>query len=127
MNKRVAFFAVALAIGWSLGAACGLFAARHSRWMPGHGNPKHLEKRLIRDLHLNSEQQARLHGILEAHRQRRDQLFAEVRPKLDALRDSFRHDLRAILTPEQIPLFERLDAELEARRKRFEEKHIFPR
>lgn len=73
-------------------------------------------ERMKRDLSLNDQQAAQIRTILEETRNEYRQLRAEVRPRYDAVRQSARTRIRALLTPEQQQKFDARVAEHDARR-----------
>jgi len=82
--------------------------ARHPRppAPPRHGLPPHLRDAL----ELSVEQDQRIDAILADYRPRTDALFDRIMPEVQALTDSMRAEIRAVLTPEQQAVFDRLEA-----------------
>lgn len=74
------------------------------------------EKRghLLDRLDLTTDQRARIDGILERRRQQTDRFWSEAGPTLDAIMDSTRAEIRAVLTPEQRDEYDRLRRERKA-------------
>jgi Spy/CpxP family protein refolding chaperone len=73
-------------------------------------------ERMKRDLDLNEQQATQIRAILDQTRDEYRQLRAEVRPRYDAVRQSARTKIRALLTPEQQQRFDAKVAERDARR-----------
>ena len=73
-------------------------------------------EQMKRDLNLNEQQAGQIRAILDETREEYRQLRAEVRPRYDAVRQSARTKIRALLTPEQQQKFDAKIAERDARR-----------
>ncbi len=69
-------------------------------------------------LSLTDEQHGKISVILDETRTKLTQLREETRPKFEAVRNETREKIRPLLNSDQLKKFERLDAELEARRKK---------
>lgn len=69
-----------------------------------------------RDLKLNEQQTTDIKVILDQTGNDYRALRGEVRPRYDAIRQSARTRIRAMLTPEQQQLFDAKEAERDARR-----------
>lgn len=76
------------------------------------------EKRghLLDRLDLTQDQRARIDTILERRRAQTDRFWTEAGPTLEAITDSTRAEIRAVLTPEQRELHDRLRRERKAQR-----------
>lgn len=70
--------------------------------------------RLLDRLDLSQDQRARVDAILERRRAQTDRFWAEAGPTLEAIMDSTRAEIRAVLTPEQRELHDRLRRERKA-------------
>jgi hypothetical protein len=82
--------------------------ARHPRPSsppPRPGFPPHLRV----ELQLTAEQNRRLDEILAGYRPRTDELFDRIMPRVQALTDSMRAEIRAVLTPSQQEIFDRME------------------
>ena len=75
-------------------------------------------ERMKRDLSLSDQQATEIRAILDETSNGFRSLRAEVRPRYDALRQSSRTRIRALLTPEQQQRFDQKAAERDARRDR---------
>ena len=82
----------------------------------GRHNKEELFESLKRDLSLNDNQATEVRAILDQTRNEYRALRTEVRPRYDALRQKARSRIRALLTPEQQPLFDAKAAERDAQR-----------
>jgi Spy/CpxP family protein refolding chaperone len=82
-----------------------------------------MRARFERQLKLTPDQKAKVDAIFQAGRQQMDQIYAEIRPRLEALRDSTSVQIRQLLTPEQQLKFDKLEAK---RRQHFEERFGHP-
>lgn len=66
---------------------------------------------LFETLELTPDQQAQVDAVIERRREQMDLFWKEHKPLLDAVMDSARVEIRAILTPEQREREERFRAE----------------
>jgi Spy/CpxP family protein refolding chaperone len=73
-------------------------------------------ERMKRDLELSEQQATQIRAILDQTRDDYRQLRAEVRPRYDAVRQSARTKIRALLSPDQQKKFDARVAERDARR-----------
>jgi len=71
---------------------------------PPHGLPPGLRE----ELHLTPDQATRIEEILDRSRARTDVVLDQFLPRLRAVTDSIRAEVRAVLTPEQQKRFDRL-------------------
>jgi len=93
------------------------------RW----GNPPdHIVEKMKVKLNLTPEQQESIRTILsetfEQYNAIREEINPKIRPRFDAARQQGRERIRAVLTPEQLPIFEEMvkeqDRQREEERKR---------
>ena len=63
--------------------------------------------------HLTAEQDQQIHQILEKNRPRTEAIIGQFMPRLRAVTDSVRGEIRAVLTPDQQKDFDRLHPPLE--------------
>ena len=113
-------FVLGVAISVFVGRWCAPFAFH--RW-GGRGQFQHqMLKRFTAKLKLTPDQQQRVAAILEDKRTKIDALRAEMRPKFEEIRNGTRTEIRQVLTPEQQQKFDVMDAEFDARMKRFRER-----
>lgn len=103
------------------GAAGGsiITARLHSHERPGsnshHGSDWYVE--LLEDeLDLTEVQEDSLRAVLSRHRQKIDAMYAELGPRMDAMRDTIRADVRRLLTPEQQQRYQAVTARLDRER-----------
>ena len=61
---------------------------------------------LTRELTLNDEQSTAMRAILDRTRDDYKAVCADVRPRYDTVRERAREQMRALLTPDQKPLFD---------------------
>ena len=118
-----AVFALGCATGALLDSAYRLRAgaARHNS-RGGKRDPAHAFEKLQRELNLDERQAAEVRKILDETRDGYRTLRSETRPRFDAIRESARTRIRALLTPEQPQRFDARVAEMDARRKDDEKK-----
>jgi hypothetical protein len=112
------------------GVAHRLYTVRSVASAEGHGgpppdrkqNPEDVRKRVVTEmrdrLHLDPAQVQRLDTIFDQTREQFDQLFQRRNQEARALRDNQNEQIRKMLKPEQIPLYEQLRAERDAQRRR---------
>ena len=115
---------ISLIIGLALGTAFGQWRSRenfHHRWKKGpEAMRQHMVEKFSKELHLNSEQKKQVAAIFEAKHPQMVELQKEMKPKLDALRNSTQAEVRKILTPEQEKKLDALNAKMDERwQKRF--------
>ncbi|MBI3724071.1 hypothetical protein HY251_08990 [bacterium] len=75
---------------------------RHHR----RGGPKMMVAEIGDALKLDAAQREKVTAICEARKPEFDDIFKEIGPKMEAVRRALENDVRAILTPEQLPRFE---------------------
>lgn len=113
--QGIALLALAFVVGALGGMATERMRASRARpapreWMPMRGGlPPGFD-----GLDLTPEQQEQIQAIFRASRPRTDSVLHASLPRLEAIRDSVRGEIRAVLTPEQQRLFD----EMEMRRPR---------
>ena len=107
--------AISLLIGFGAGAVYGQWHARanfREHWKHG-GMKEHLLKRFSSELHLTPEQQTQVAAIFDARHPQMMALQAEMRPQFEALRNSTQAEIRKVLTPDQMPKFNEMNARME--------------
>ncbi|CDM64369.1 hypothetical protein [Pyrinomonas methylaliphatogenes] len=110
----IAVFILGCATGAALSSLYHLKASSNARQM---GNKKEaFFDELRRDLSLTDEQAAQIRLILDQTNEQFRQLRAEVRPRYEAIRQSARARIRAVLNPEQRAIFDAKIAQKDARR-----------
>ncbi|MBV9957308.1 MAG: hypothetical protein JO360_02770 [Acidobacteria bacterium] len=82
----------------------------------GRGGKADGFERMKRDLNLNEQQSTQIRAIVDQTRNDYRSLRTEVRPRYDAIRQSARTRIRALLDPEQQQRFDARMAERDARR-----------
>lgn len=112
---RVRFQGIALlAIAFVVGALGGMAVERvrasrarpaPSEWMPMRGGLPHG----FTALNLTPEQQERIQAIFRSSRPRTDSVLQASLPRLEAIRDSVRAEIRAVLTPDQQRTFDEME------------------
>lgn len=117
MNRK-AFWVVAMVflLGVAVGAMGFYFA---NRQVTAVGKRATVLEKLTTELSLTPAQQAQLSSILEESKKHYDEIYAPIRPQVEAVRQQGRQKIRVILTPEQLVKFEQHLREIdEARAKR---------
>lgn len=103
------------------GAAGGsiLTSRLHSHERPGshsHRGSDWYVELLEDELELTEVQEDSLRAVLSRHRQKIDAMYAELGPRMDAMRDTIRADVRRLLTPEQQQRYQAVTARLDRER-----------
>ena len=103
-----------------VGVLIGWFASTRSFEGSGHGPRKdRLIEKFSGELSLTPEQKEKVRAVLEAKREQYRTMREELRPKFDAVRVSSREEIEKLLTPEQIPLFRKMEAEWKERKEKY--------
>lgn len=119
MNRKAIFSVVAVFVLGALLGGLGVYA-----WTQRvHGAPvvhtkKSSVERLTDVLSLTAPQQEQVRAILGDTKGRFDATYDTIRPQMDSIRQQGRQQIRAILTPEQLPRFEEHLRQLDEERKR---------
>ncbi len=112
-----AVFALGCATGALLDSAYRLRAgAARGEGRAGKRDPGRMFERMRRDLELDDRQAAEVRKVVDETGNEYRALRSEVRPRFDAIRQSARTRIRALLTPEQQKRFDARVAEKDARR-----------
>lgn len=88
----------------------------------GHSDRRTTIERFADQLGVTNEQRARIDPILEETRERMSDVYARYRPEWEAVVDSARAKIEAVLTPEQVEEYRALLAEQERRESRERER-----
>jgi len=110
----LAVFVLGLGIGW---AGAAQQAIRDNRLRDGADLMeirRRLDEEFMRSLDLGAEQRARFVTAREAAFRQMDGLLARLRPEADLVFQQFDQDIRPILSPRQLAVYDRI--ELERRR-----------
>lgn len=115
--------AVLLVLMFAAGLAVGLAAERYALHRGSDAEPRESERRgrstierFADDLGITEEQQALIDPILVETRERLSAVSDRVRPEWEAVVDSARARIEAVLTPEQVERYRALLEDQEARR-----------
>jgi Spy/CpxP family protein refolding chaperone len=111
----VVVFVLGLVTGVSLDSVYRLRSGNEREASKGRDKDKIFE-RMKSDLNLNEQQATQIRAILDQTGEEYKQLRAECKPRYDAVRQSARTKIRALLTPEQQQKFDAKVAERDARR-----------
>lgn len=84
---------------------------------PAPGDVRTMRGRLAEHLALDPTQRTRLDSILDARSARISSVMQPVKPRLDAINDSARADIAAMLTPEQRQRYEQWYRDMKARQR----------
>ena len=105
MNRKAL---LVVAIVFVLGVAVGAmgFYLASNQVVAGGDRRATLVERLTMELSLTPEQQGQLTAILDESKKRYDEIYAPIRPQVDAVRQQGRQKIRAILNAEQLAKFE---------------------
>ena len=88
------------------GALVGGVVCRLRPPMGGGRDPGGMIQHLTRELDLSRPQQDSIKAVLERWRPAMDSAWAEVRPRIETVRDSIRSDIATHLTAEQVAKYE---------------------
>ncbi|MGD1044351.1 MAG: hypothetical protein ABR936_03360 [Bacteroidota bacterium] len=97
-------------LSFILGALCGWFVQDRVFIKTGH-TPPDFQKMLTERLHLDGGQIAQVDSILDARRQQMD----VHRKRMLAMRDTIQMEIRRVLSPEQVKLFDAIIQEINER------------
>jgi Spy/CpxP family protein refolding chaperone len=99
-----------LAVVFVIGAFAGAAFERAREARPGAPPPagEGVPPAWREQLRLTADQDRQIHEILEKNRPRADAVLDQFLPRLRAMTDSVRAEVRTVLTPEQQELFDRL-------------------
>jgi Spy/CpxP family protein refolding chaperone len=113
-----ALFALGCATGALLDSAYRLRAGAARTEGRGRrgGDSEEVFEKMRRDLDLTEEQAVSVRRILDSTRDNYRELRAETRPRFDAIRQSARTRIRALLTPAQQQRFDAKVAQMDAHR-----------
>ncbi len=108
-------FVIGVASGLAIGRATGSRGGPPHREPPRDGPPRGrmqgLPPALRERLDLTRDQERRIEALLEGNRARTDAVLDEYLPRLRALTDSLRVQVRAELTPAQQVTFDQMEKE----------------
>ncbi len=122
-RRALLLVAIVFLLGIALGAV-GTYLSAGRWWTPPRvgQNPRvrrvRLVEQLTRELRLTADQQQKLDGILAEMQAKFKALHEQMAPQSDQLRQQGRAQIRAILTPEQLPKFEDFLRRMDEERKR---------
>ena len=122
LNRSKLYAAVLLAAAFLAGAVVG--GAAQAAWgdrdrrdaRDGRRREHSYVDRLARDLSLSSTQRDSAVTIIEGYSVAMEQLWTEMRPRMDSLRTEIRTNIAAILTPEQQQEYRALNARSDSAR-----------
>jgi len=89
-----------------------------------NGNPPqhHILEKMTERLKLSPQQQEGIKAVLDNTFGQYGQIRKDIEPQMDAVRQQGRERIRAILSPEQLPEYEKMVDESNKRRERYREK-----
>lgn len=106
MVKRPWKAVVLLCAVFLAGGLVGGVVCRMAPPMSGGRDPNGMIKHLTEELDLTAVQQDSIKAVLDRWRPRMDSTWAEVRPRIETVRDSIRSDIAKQLTAEQRTAYE---------------------
>lgn len=117
-TKRLAlaFYVGAVLAGATIGITLDRWLLRE-RTMREWSNPRAARDRFADELGLDATQRTALDTILDRRNARYDEIMAPVRPQQDSLQAAARTQIRQLLTPEQLAIYDKMQAEREAARR----------
>lgn len=98
------------------GAAQWKTCQMRDHWKKGNMKQMIVAK-LDKELGLTSDQKKQITAIFEAQHPRMIAIHEEMRPKFESIKQKTQEDIRKVLTPEQQPKFDALNAKWEQRMK----------
>ncbi len=110
-----------------LGFTLGFIASQAARYcgFSCPGKPGHFQERLLahwtRKLDLTPEQREQVAAILAAKREKMQALRGEFRPRFEEIRASAQQEIRAVLTPQQQVVFDRMQERWRQKRAKYKE------
>ena len=119
-TKAAFWVGVVFLLGAALGGMLG-FVFAHKSFAAGPGAPPtHQQKieHLTEELKLTAAQQKQLDTILTGMEAQYKEIHRQTDPLIDQARQRGRNQIRAILTPEQLPKFEEFLRRIDEERKR---------
>lgn len=117
-TKRLAlaFYVGAVAAGAAMGITVDRWILRE-RLVNQWEDQKAARARFGHELRLDAAQRAALDTILDARNRVYDDLMDPIRPQLDSVSADARQQIRQLLTPEQLAIYDKMQAEREAARR----------
>jgi Spy/CpxP family protein refolding chaperone len=114
---RTKGLALAFYVGAAVaGMAIGFAADRYLRPAPAtRVSGREMREWFARELKLTDVQRLRVDSILDARARAESLLVAPIRPQLDSIRAEARGRISAILTPEQVRVYEQMQRDQKAR------------
>ena len=125
-NKARVVVLTVFVVGVAAGAlSMNLYQGKGPRARGGHGTPVAIVDKMKGRLSLTGEQSETIEGILRDTFKEYDKLreisapcFEQIKPRFEAVRQAGRDKVRATLTEQQLPEFEKMVQEQDAERER---------
>jgi len=119
MNRRAyIYFVLTFLLGTVVGGAGTFFYAWNSGQWHRHFDKQHMIHHLKRELNLSDTQVQQVGQIMDDSMKKYHALRKQVGPQFAAIREEGRSRIRQILTPEQIPKFDKIVRRFEEERNR---------
>ena len=115
-NSALAFLLGAALVGGILGFTADRYVTR-DRVCPRYGDDAAMRRRFGDDLGLSDAQRAAVDTILNAKHRAIAELDRPVRPQMDSISEVATKSIRARLEPSQQVTFDRIHAEVQARKR----------
>jgi hypothetical protein len=116
-QTALGFLLGALLVGGVVGFTADRLVGDHMCRMGG--DPRAMRQRFADDLHLSAAQRPVVDSILAAKHRTIDTLMQTTRPRLDSVDDATATAIKAVLTPDQQPIFDDMYRKLQvAKRER---------
>jgi hypothetical protein len=103
----LAIYAVAIGVGMVIGITVDRWVLRE-RLVRQWDDPRAMRGRFAEQLRLDSAQRVAVDSILDARNRRYDELMAPMRPRLDSVSVLARQQIRDLLTPEQVTIYDEM-------------------
>lgn len=118
MNRSWKSTLAVLLVGLLIGTGIGWWSRDYCRQFQDKDPYARMLEKFSDEIDLSPDQIAAVGKILEAKREKITALRAEVHPRFKEIRESTRAEIRALLTDQQRPKFEKLQEEWDARFKK---------
>lgn len=119
------YIALSFTIGLLGGASLSVYTLHglRYRWMTAERRHAWILKRLNSKLNLSQEQTLQVDIVLKSNHQKMEALQAEVRPKIESIRNATFTEVRKLLTSSQQTRFDQWHAKWEARHRKYPSMH----
>lgn len=110
---------IAVIVGFLLGGVFTQWQIRenlHGRWESSDQKKERMMRRFATELKLTPGQKEKVEKILDSSYAQMEAVRGEMRPKLRAIREEMKREIRTHLTPEQLKQFDLMEKKWKARK-----------